>query len=614
MTKQDQKDKYVDRALIDIPDDLRKLDLAHVENIRVSIKAKGHLIPVMLKPTGAGRFRLCDGQHRLAALDAEGIGQIKYELTTDDDAGDVANMVRKQFTFSERIKVVSLRPEDSDAALASALGVTERKVKQYRALATLPQAIIDAVEDSTLSESIAQRVTVMPGDMVTEITKALGRGTLPYWCDTLEDVKEELIGRRIPTAKALFDVEMSGLIYERDLFDTEGGFFHDKKEFMIHQSRAAEEIAKTLTDEVVVCVGNQPNGWHSVKRLREEMSITKFLKPGVATLLKDMRARLKEVVTKISALKGVHDEALRDAKNGMLAEIASVEDNPQSYDKTKIPAAKVLVWIQNDGDTDFKIYVPAKAAAQMAPKSKNASTPAPAKPFEPHTKKAWRIARDHRSIAVQTAMINDPLFAMRLLLAGVIDGGRGLFGVTVSEHGVHTEVPSHIEKIDFIEGIRHREEAFAKMWADISVMTIAELTLELARFIAPAACVTGYEAEKTSDHSDDKPWLIALAAANAITPVPPLPHEYFDAHQSAQLLKLIKDMKGVAEAKLYEGKPKKVLVAAAHSFATETSWFPKLLDVKATPASKSKASEKKPAKAKAKSVPKADHAETALAS
>lgn len=574
----------------------RDLDQKHVESLKASIEEIGLLQPVVVTAEKGGRYRLRAGHHRLAALTLMGATDIPAVVI--DGSGDVAsaveNIVRKQLSLSDRIALVERRAEETDAALAAALGVAARKVKQIRQLATLPQEVIVTVDAEKIPAAVASYLSMAPKTVLNDLIRELKNGNVPWWAQNVDAYRNNQGSRRISTDVAPFDVGASGLGVDIDLFQESGGWFQDTKAFFLQQKKAADEIGRSISGDVRIGVNQPPEGWWDATDLRKSRSVKKLLNEAAFFAVEPLYSERDEINAKLKALKGKYDQALSDRNDDVLYQIARIENDPRSYSKSALPKdVKVLGYIKGDGFVDFKLYVAKKAEAPTT----RTSAAAPAKPLEPHTKKAWRIARDHRALQVQAALVADPLFALRVTLASMLSS-EATFGHILTRDHIQSDVPSHAESAKKIMR-RVARISFAEAWARVAEMPLDVVAAEYARLVASAACVTGHRSDITREDRDDGIWRVVLGAAQAIVPATPLPPEYFEAHQTAQLLKLLKTIAGAKEAKLYEGKPKKKVAEAVRAAAIDTGWLPVVLEFEKK-ASKPKA-ERKP-KAKVKEV------------
>ena len=71
--------QHVSLDLIDVGENIRDLDLEHVEALAASIAIRGQLVPVILRPNGE-RFDLVAGAHRYAACRKLAKDTIEYTV------------------------------------------------------------------------------------------------------------------------------------------------------------------------------------------------------------------------------------------------------------------------------------------------------------------------------------------------------------------------------------------------------------------------------------------------------------------------------------------------------------------------------------------------------
>jgi ParB/RepB/Spo0J family partition protein len=79
---------------IDVPDNVRELDPAHVEALAGSIALQGLLVPLVVRPAG-DRFELVAGFHRAAAARSLGLTEVAVvvrDLETEDADRAVENI------------------------------------------------------------------------------------------------------------------------------------------------------------------------------------------------------------------------------------------------------------------------------------------------------------------------------------------------------------------------------------------------------------------------------------------------------------------------------------------------------------------------------------------
>ena len=71
----DESARSVALDCIDVPDNVRELDAAHVQALAGSIKLQGLLVPLVVRPAGE-RFELVAGFHRAAAARSLGMTDV----------------------------------------------------------------------------------------------------------------------------------------------------------------------------------------------------------------------------------------------------------------------------------------------------------------------------------------------------------------------------------------------------------------------------------------------------------------------------------------------------------------------------------------------------------
>ena len=93
---------------IDVGENVRELDQAHVKTLAASIALRGLIVPLVVRPNG-DRFTLVAGHHRLAACQSLGLQQVEVTIREHDgSSADAAaeNVVRKQLSPLEEARAV----------------------------------------------------------------------------------------------------------------------------------------------------------------------------------------------------------------------------------------------------------------------------------------------------------------------------------------------------------------------------------------------------------------------------------------------------------------------------------------------------------------------------
>ncbi|HEY4894763.1 MAG TPA: ParB/RepB/Spo0J family partition protein [Solirubrobacteraceae bacterium] len=129
--------------LIDVGENARELDPAHVEALANSIALRGLIVPLVVRPDGE-RFALVAGHHRYAACRSLGLDEV--EVTLRDQEGSSAdsaaeNVVRKQLSPLEEARAVAHMLDEGytlDGA-ATVLGWNRKLVSARAKILDLPE-------------------------------------------------------------------------------------------------------------------------------------------------------------------------------------------------------------------------------------------------------------------------------------------------------------------------------------------------------------------------------------------------------------------------------------------------------------------------------------------
>jgi ParB/RepB/Spo0J family partition protein len=100
--------KHVALDVIDVGENSRELDEAHVQALAASIALRGLIVPLVVRPDGQ-RFTLIAGHHRYAACRSLGLEEVEVTLREQDgSSADSAaeNVVRKQLSPLEEARAV----------------------------------------------------------------------------------------------------------------------------------------------------------------------------------------------------------------------------------------------------------------------------------------------------------------------------------------------------------------------------------------------------------------------------------------------------------------------------------------------------------------------------
>ena len=142
-------ERHVALDLIDVPTNVRELDPEHVAVLAASIKLRGLLVPLIVRPVGK-RFKLVAGFHRHAACRQAQLTSVPVvEREQDGESADRAaeNVVRKQLTPLEEARAVAAMLEQGytpDGA-ATILGWAKQRVTARAKILELPEAAQELV-------------------------------------------------------------------------------------------------------------------------------------------------------------------------------------------------------------------------------------------------------------------------------------------------------------------------------------------------------------------------------------------------------------------------------------------------------------------------------------
>jgi ParB family chromosome partitioning protein len=114
-THTDESGRRVALDRIDVPDNVRELDAAHVQALAGSIALQGLLVPLMVRPAGE-RFELVAGFHRAAAAGSLGMTDVPVvvrEAESEDADRAVENILscrcRHDAIYADRVVMPTSR-------------------------------------------------------------------------------------------------------------------------------------------------------------------------------------------------------------------------------------------------------------------------------------------------------------------------------------------------------------------------------------------------------------------------------------------------------------------------------------------------------------------------
>lgn len=159
--------EMVPLELIDVGENVRELDQAHVDALAGSIELRGLIVPLTVRPDGK-RFTLIAGHHRYAAcrklaLDEVQVTRREQEGSSADSAAE--NVVRKQLSPLEEARAVQLMLQEGytlDGA-ASVLGWNRKLVTARAKILELPERAQQLLGSGEIPVSAVAMLTQIAG-------------------------------------------------------------------------------------------------------------------------------------------------------------------------------------------------------------------------------------------------------------------------------------------------------------------------------------------------------------------------------------------------------------------------------------------------------------------
>lgn len=265
------------------PVNVRRIaDKAELEPLVASMKARGQLCPIIVRPDGSpSEWLVTVGSRRVAAARKLGWAEIEAVVlpeTSDADATVVSaaeNIVRKGMHPVDEWKATrELTGKGlSVQAAANALGLDRATVRRFALLGSLsPKLLNQMAKEPVLPPMrdlriIALAPIAVQEQALTQVRKDLRGGEIG------DDEDEESGARfpwfqvaslcdcvRIPRARAVFDVDAAGVVFEEDLFAEPGSedqfTCSDVASFLAAQQAAIEAEAAASKGRIVICEAN----------------------------------------------------------------------------------------------------------------------------------------------------------------------------------------------------------------------------------------------------------------------------------------------------------------------------------------------------------------------
>jgi len=215
---------------IRVRENVRELDVAHVENLAQSIALRGVLVPLIVRPVDDG-YELVAGYHRIAACRSLGLPDVpvvvrEHAGSSADSAAE--NVTRKQLTPLEEARAVQAMFDEGYTAdgVAQALGWSRQLVTARAKILKLPavgqqlvgigeipvsaidnllaigevsapivQAVVDAIAATTIAGS---QLLSNPGWAIGQALRDAGKDTFGAYLNQLHhgDLKSLRLGKK----------------------------------------------------------------------------------------------------------------------------------------------------------------------------------------------------------------------------------------------------------------------------------------------------------------------------------------------------------------------------------------------------------------------------------
>ncbi len=138
----------------------RRFDPKPLQALAESIRHRGVLQPVLVRPVSGGRYELVAGERRWRAAQEAGLERIPAFVRDADDTltlelGLIENIVREDLTPVEEARTLLTLIEDlgvSQRALAERIGRSQPDISNTIRLLDLPEAVLDLLDGGRLTK------------------------------------------------------------------------------------------------------------------------------------------------------------------------------------------------------------------------------------------------------------------------------------------------------------------------------------------------------------------------------------------------------------------------------------------------------------------------------
>ena len=182
---------------------IEKLDSEKFDDLKESIKTKGLITPVYLRPKD-GKYQILSGFNRIKACKELGIEKIKAIVKDVDDKtahiiSETENIQRNNLTIIDLINYIKKLEEQEQLTqqeIAERLNIKERQIRTYKAIGKDPKVLELVAKYKIITLEEAAKIANMPDDLkqkeINSLLKLLEKNK------TKEEIKKERKKRVTP--------------------------------------------------------------------------------------------------------------------------------------------------------------------------------------------------------------------------------------------------------------------------------------------------------------------------------------------------------------------------------------------------------------------------------
>jgi ParB family chromosome partitioning protein len=170
------------------PDQPRK-EMTRIEELAESIREKGILEPILVRPTDNDRYEIIAGERRFLAARKVGLQNVPCVEVDVDDRGSleislIENLQRSELTPFEEAEAIARLVEEFDythAQISRKMGRARSSITEILSLNRLPASVKDACRraDITTKSTLMEIVRQPDEESMLELVRLVAEGRLP---------------------------------------------------------------------------------------------------------------------------------------------------------------------------------------------------------------------------------------------------------------------------------------------------------------------------------------------------------------------------------------------------------------------------------------------------